>query len=66
MGSRRSDAVGRELSGEVPADIGLRLYARVLFVVNTLAIIPSFLRGRRVTPQVDADNSNAGAPSKVA
>jgi EmrB/QacA subfamily drug resistance transporter len=42
---------------------GLNFVYLVLFVVNTLAFIPSLLRGKRVAHQADADNSGAGVPS---
>ena len=42
---------------------GLSFVYLILFVINTLAFIPSLLRGKRVLSQADADNSGAGAPS---
>ncbi len=44
---------------------GLNFVYFVLFVINTLAFIPSLLRGKRVQPAVDADDSGAIAPSIV-
>ncbi len=41
---------------------GLHFVYLVLVVVNTLAIVPSLLRGRRVLPKVDADKSSTGEP----
>ncbi len=44
---------------------GLNFVYFVLFVINTLAFIPSLIRGKRVQPAVDADDSGAIAPSIV-
>jgi EmrB/QacA subfamily drug resistance transporter len=44
---------------------GLNFVYLILFVINTLAFIPSLLRGKRVPAQADADDSDAGAPSIV-
>ncbi len=41
---------------------GLHFVYLVLVVVNTLAIIPSLLRGRRVTHLTEAAETTVGAP----
>jgi len=44
---------------------GLNFVYLVLFFINTLALIPSLLRGKRVPPTVETDDSSASAPSIV-
>jgi len=42
---------------------GLNFVYLILFFINTLAFIPSLLRGKRVQPGVDVDNSSGGEVS---